>query len=268
MAKITWGDPGERRYEAGVDRGVLFPTTGDGVPWNGLIAVTENPSGGDSTPFYMDGIKYQDRGSPEEFEGTIEAFTYPREFAACDGSEALDSGLFATQQYRQPFGLAFRTLVGNDLEGADYGYKLHIVYNARTKPSTRSNQTQTDSPDADTFSWEFTTIPRIIPGVRPTAHLIVDSTITDPFVLGAIEDILYGSSIAEARLPDPAEIIEIYLEGGPIPPFLITLGPGAGEFTASGSMDDVQILDVDHFQLKSDFVVDNGDGTYTATSSV
>ena len=268
MAKLTWGNPGERFYEAGVDRGVLFPRIGDGVAWSGLIAVTEAPTGGDDTPYYMDGVKYLDRGGPEEFAGSIEAFTYPQQFAACDGTAELDSGLFATQQYRQPFGLSYRTKVGNDLEGIDFGYKLHIVYNAKATPTQRANQTLTDTPDAITFSWNFTTIPERIPGIRPTAHLIVDSTMTDPFVVGAIEDILYGTPEAEPRMITPAELIEIYLEGGPIPPFLITLGPGDGEFTASGSLDDVQVLDDDHFQLKSDFVTDNGDGTYTAMSSV
>jgi hypothetical protein len=268
MAKLTWGNPGERFFEVGVDRGVLYPKTGDGVAWSGLIAVSENPSGGDSTPRYMDGLKYQDRGAPEEFSGTIEAYTYPLEFAVCDGTVALDDGFFVTQQYRLPFGLSYRTKVGNDVDGADHGYKIHIVYNARANPSQKTNQTETDSPDTLTFSWDFSTKPEHIPGVRPTAHVVIDSRLSDPFVTAAIEDILYGSDIAAPRLPTPAEMIEIYLEGGPIPPFLITLGPGAGEFTASGSMDDVQELDADHFQLKSDFVVDNGDGTYTATSSI
>lgn len=268
MTKLTWGDPGERFYETGVDRGVLYPQVGDGVAWSGLIAVAEAPTGGDSTPFYMDGIKYKDRGAPEEFAGSIEAYTYPPEFGKCDGTESLDTGLFATQQYRQPFGLVYRTKIGNDLQGTDLGYKIHIVYNAKASPSQRTNQTETDSPDTIIFSWDFTTIPERIPGIRPTAHLIVDTRYTDPFVVAAVEDILYGSEAAEPRLILPAEIIEIYLEGGPIPPFLITLGPDAGEFTASGSIDDVSLLDVDHFQLKSEFVVDNGDGTYTATSSI
>lgn len=268
MAKITWGNPGTRLFETGVDRGVLYPRTGPGVSWSGLISVTESPIGGDDKPFYMDGIKYQDRGSPEEFAGNIEAFTYPPQFAVCDGTAALDTGLFATQQYRQPFGLSYRTLVGNDTEGTAHGYKIHIVYNAKAEPTQRGNQTTTNDPETITFGWDFKTIPEKIPGIRPTAHLIIDSTITDPYVVTTIENILYGSDEAEARLIMPAELLEIFLEGGPIPPFMITLGPGDGEFTASGSIDDVSMLDPDHFQLKSEFVTDNGDGTYTATSSV
>lgn len=266
MAKITWGNPGEKLFEIGVDRGVLYPRTGPGVGWPGLIAVTESPSGGESTPFYMDGIKYADRGTAEEFNGTIEAYTYPPEFGACDGTAAVDDGLFATQQYRQPFGFTYRTKVGNDLDGQDHGYKIHIVYNARAAPSERGNQTLNDSPEAVTFSWGFTTIPAKIPGIKPSAHLVVDSTKTHPFVVAAIEDLLYGTDSSLPELPTPADLIEIYLQGGPIPDFRIS-GPDAfGKFTATGSASAVSMLDPDHFQLVSFAVIDNGDGTFIAQS--
>lgn len=266
MAKLAWGNPGERFFEVGVDRGVLFPRSGPGVAWSGLIAVNETPVGGDSNPFYMDGIKYQDRGTSEEFAGTIEAYTYPPEFARCDGTQSLNDGLFATQQYRQPFGLSYRTKIGNDLQGDDHGYKIHIVYNAKAKPTERGNVTIKDTPEALTFSWDFTTIPTRVPGVRPTAHLIIDSTLTDPFVLAAIEDILYGTDVSLSELPSPIDLLAIFLEGGPIPPFIIE-GPDVdGRFTASGSSTAVILMDPDHFQLDAPTVTLNGDGSYTASS--
>lgn len=265
MAKLTWGNPGERLFEVGVDRGVLYPRSGPGVAWSGLIAVNETPTGGEANPFYMDGIKYLDRGTAEEFAGSIEAYTYPREFARCDGTEPLNEGLFATQQYRQPFGLSYRTKIGNDLDGQDHGYKIHIVYNAKVNPSERGNSTIKDTPEAITFSWNFTTIPKTIPGVRPTAHLVIDSTITDPFILATIEDILYGTELSLPELPTPADLLAIFLEGGPVPPFIVT-DMGDGTFTVSGSSTAVIQMDPDHFQLDAPTVTLDGDGSYTASS--
>lgn len=266
MAKITWGDPGKRVFEVGVDRGVLFPYDGPGVAWSGLISVNETPSGGEERPFYIDGIKYQNRGGPEEFSGTIEAYTYPEEFAACDGTASLDDGLFATQQYRQPFAFSYRSKVGNDIAGVDHGYKIHIVYNARATPTDRNNVSIGDQAEAQTFSWGFTTIPERIPGIRPTAHLVIDSTKTNPEVLGAIEAILYGSESSEAELPTPTDILEIYLVGGTVEPFIVNTPDGEGIFTVTGPDFRVLQLDVDHFQLDNDTVIDHGDGTYTASS--
>jgi hypothetical protein len=265
MAKLSWGNPGERLFEVGVDRGVLFPPIGPGVAWSGLIAVNESPSGGEANPFYMDGIKYQDRGTAEEFAGSIEAYTYPLEFAQCDGSTSLAEGLFAAQQYRRPFSLSYRTKIGNDLDGEDHGYKLHIVYNAKTTPTERGNKTTTGDLEAMTFNWGFTTIPERINGIRPTAHLILDSTSTSPFVLSAIEDLIYGTDSTVSELPTPLDLLEIFAEGGPIPPFIIELLED-GMFSATGSATDVIQLDPDHFQLDSDSVTVHGDGTYTATS--
>lgn len=266
MAKLAWGNLGERLFEVGVDRGVLYPQSEPGVAWTGLIAVNETPSGGESTPYYIDGMKYSDRGSLEEFEGTIEAYTYPPEFARCDGTSALSDGLFATQQYRQPFGLSYRTMIGNDISGTEHGYKIHIVYNAKAKPSDRNNQSIRDTPEAITFSWQFTTLPEEITGIRPTAHLVIDSTKTEPAVLSAIEDLLYGTSSSEAALPTPGDILEIYLAGGPIPDFVVSTPDSNGIFTVSGADFEVLQLDVDHFQLEADNVIDNGNGTYTVSS--
>ena len=266
MPKLSWGNPGERLFEVGVDRGVLYPRTGAGVAWSGLISVSESPSGGESTPYYMDGIKYMDRGTPEEFAGTIEAYTYPAQFARCDGTESLADGLFVTQQYRQPFGLSYRTLIGNDIDGRDHGYKIHIVYNARAMPTERGNESVKDTVDAITFSWSFQTIPERIIGVRPSAHVVVDSTITSPTVVSAIEDILYGSSDSLPRLPTPLELITIYLEAAPDAPFVVGIPDENGVFTISGPDEMVSISDANHFQLNTEFATDHGDGSYTVTS--
>jgi hypothetical protein len=266
MPKLTWGNPGERLFEVGVDRGVLYPLTGAGVAWSGLISVSESASGGESKPFYMNGIKYADRGTPEEFAATIEAYTYPRQFARCDGTEALAEGLFATQQYRQSFGLSYRTKIGNDIDGSDHGYKIHIVYNARVAPSDRGNETMKDNVEAIAFSWAITTTPEFMVGVRPSAHLVVDSTLTAPAVVSEIEDILYGSSDTNPRLPTPAELVDIYLAAAPDAPFVVTTPDGNGMFTISGPDELVNFSDATHFQLNTTFATDNGDGTYTVTS--
>lgn len=266
MAKLTWGHLGERYFEVGVDRGVLYTRTDPGVAWAGLISVNESPTGGDATPYYQDGIKYQDRGAPEEFSGTIEAYAYPPEFAKCDGTTSLLSGLLATQQYRQPFGFSYRTKVGNDLKGVDYGYKIHIVYNAKATPTERGNSTIKDTPETMTFSWGFTTIPVSIPGLRPTAHLIIDSALTDPTILEAIEALLYGTSNSDPSLPTVQDLIDIYSVGGPVPPFIVNTPDSSGVFTVSGPDFEVMQLDVDHFQLSADTVTDLGNGSYTASS--
>lgn len=265
MAKITWGDPGQRFFEVGVDRGVLYPPTGPGVPWAGLTAVNETPSGAEERPFYLDGIKYQNRISPEDFSGTIEAYTYPEEFAVCDGTAEIADGLFGTQQYRLPFAFSYRTKIGNDIDGTDHGYKIHIVYNARATPSDRNNTSIKDEPEALVFSWGFSTIPEQIPGIRPTAHVVVDSTKTDPFVLQAIEDFLYGSSSSDAALPMPTDLLQIYAAGGPVPDFVVT-DNGNGTFTVSGPDFEVMQLDADHLQLSNTTVTDNGNGTYAVSS--
>lgn len=215
MAKLTWDDTGNRLYETGVKQGVLYPVAdnggyGTGVAWNGLTAVTESPSGAEPTALYADDIKYLELMSNEEFGATIEAYTYPDEFAECDGSAELTEGVKIGQQPRKAFGLCYRTTLGNDVKGNDYGYKLHLVYGCKAAPSEKAYATINDSPEAITFSWEVTTTPVSVTGHKPTAHLEIDSTKVDPTKLAALEAILYGSATgdnATPRLPLPDEVL-------------------------------------------------------------
>lgn len=213
MSKIVWDQIGERLYETGVKNGVLYPQVSGaypkGVPWNGLTAVTEAPTGAEPTPLYADDIKYLNLMSAEEFAGTIEAYTYPEEFAECDGSAAIAAGVHIGQQPRKPFGMCYKTTVGNDTEGTDHGYKLHLIYGAQVNPSEKAYATINDSPEAVTFSWEFTTTPVNVEGYKPTASITIDSTKVDAEKLAALEAILFGSESEEARLPLPAEILTL-----------------------------------------------------------
>ena len=217
MAKIEWDKTGERLYETGVKNGVLYVQEGgvygNGVAWNGLTAVTESPSGAEATPLYADDIKYLNLLSTEEFGATIEAYTYPDEFAACDGSAALADGVMIGQQARKTFGLCYRTTIGNDTEGNDHGYKLHIIYGALAAPSEKAYATINDSPEAITFSWEVTTNPVKVTGAKPTASITIDSTKADPTKLAALEKKLYGDTDTEATLPMPDEIKGIFTAG-------------------------------------------------------
>lgn len=212
--KLVWDQTGDRLYETGVKNGVLYTMDDSGAytvgaAWNGLTAVTESPSGAESTPLYADDIKYLDLRSAEEFGGTIEAYTFPDEFAECDGSATLATGVSIGQQKRKKFGLCYRTTLGNDVKGDDYGYKLHIVYGATASPSERAYATINDSPEAITMSWEFSTTPVSVTGFKPTAHLEIDSTKANAEKLAALEAILYGSETAGARLPLPDEIADL-----------------------------------------------------------
>lgn len=220
MAKIVWDKTGEHFYETGVKNGVLYVQEGSaypkGVAWNGLTAVTESPSGAEATPLYADDIKYLNLISTEEFGATIEAYTYPDEFAACDGSASLVDGVMIGQQARKTFGLCYRTTIGNDTNGNDYGYKLHIIYGALAAPSEKAYATINDSPEAITFSWEVTTTPVNVTGAKPTASITIDSTKADPTKLAALEDILYGKDGEpgnEPRLPLPDEIKTLMTAG-------------------------------------------------------
>lgn len=213
---ITWDGQGERQYETGVDHGVLYipDATGayvTGFPWNGLVTVTESPSGAEATALYADNIKYLNLQSAEEFGATIEAFTYPDEFGQCDGTATLGAGVFIGQQTRKAFGLAYRTKIGNDLD-ADAGYKLHLIYGALAAPTEKAYSTVNDSPEAITFSWEISTTPIEVPGFKPTAILTIESTTIDPDVLAEIEDILYGATAAP-KLLTPAEITALVAQG-------------------------------------------------------
>lgn len=221
MSRIVWDKTGERFYETGTDRGVLYPALdtvvdqtkpyGAGVPWNGLTAVNENPSGAEPTALWADNIKYLNLMSAETFGCSIEAYTYPEEFEECDGSRSVATGVTIGQQPRKMFGFCYRTLVGNDQKSNDFGYKLHLVYGCLASPSAKNYQTVNDSPEAITFSWEVSTTPVEVAGFKPTATLVIDSTKTDSAKLTALEDILYGSDgtgSADPRLPLPAEVIQ------------------------------------------------------------
>ncbi len=228
MSKLVWDKTSERLYEAGVRQGVLYPIQPDGkynkgVPWNGLISVTESPSGAEANPLWADDTKYLNLISAEEFGATVEAYTYPDEFAECDGSAEIAPGVYAGQQGRKMFGMSYRTILGNDVEEADYGYKLHLVYGAKASPSEKNYSTVNDNPDAVQFSWELNTTPVEISTrvngkkLKPTSCLTFDSTKVDPEKLAALEEILYGKDEssdgagdgAEPRLPLPDEVIAL-----------------------------------------------------------
>lgn len=213
MPRLVWDQTGDRLYETGVDRGVLYTngtgTYDKGVAWNGLTGVTESPSGAEPTDLYADNIKYLSMRSAETFGATVEAYTYPDEFAECDGSASLATGVTIGQQSRKTFGLCYRTRIGNDVDLNDHGYKLHLIYGCSASPSEKAYATINDSPEAITFSWELTTTPVNVTGFKPTACIIIDSTKADPECLAALEDILYGTDAGGStspRLPLPDEV--------------------------------------------------------------
>lgn len=217
MSKITWDGTGERIYETGVDHGVLYTKTvshpfGSAVAWNGLTAVNESPSGAEATKLWADNINYATMYSAEEYSCTIEAYTYPDEFEECDGSRQLAPGVYMGQQTRKPFGFSYRSLIGNDEDGLDYGYELHLIYNLMAKPSERSRSTTNDSPEAVTFSWECDSTPINVASLstaKPTCQITIKSTDLDPAKLAILEDALYGTGGTSAYLPTPDEVIAL-----------------------------------------------------------
>lgn len=268
MSALTWDNVGERFYETGVDRGVVYPykTVNNvagyqkGAAWNGLTAVNENPSGAEATALYADNIKYLNLISNEEYGCTIEAYTYPDEFAECDGSAEPADGVFLAQQPRIPFGFTYRTKIGNDIVGSEKGYKIHLVYNALAAPSSKSYGTINDSPDAMTLSWEVSTTPINVTGYKPIAHLVIDSVkVNDPAKMKALEDVLYGSIDADARLPLPDEVIAIMTGGTPgsiemnrhsatiaigdTLPITVVVSPASAEVTWSSSSESVATVE-------------------------
>ena len=219
MSKIVWDQTGDRLYETGVKQGVLYVqdtqgTYPKGVAWNGLTAVTESPSGAEATPLYADDIKYLNLISTEELGGTIEAYTYPDEFAECDGSASIATGVYIGQQPRKTFGMCYTTTVGNDVDSNAHGYKLHLIYGALASPSEKAYSTINDSPEAITFSWEFSTTPVNVTGFKPTANIVIDSTKATPEKMAALEKILYGDTDVEPRLPLPNEVAQVMSAGG------------------------------------------------------
>ncbi len=214
MPPLTWDEIGERLYEVGVDHGVLYIPDAAGVynsgfAWNGLTTVTESPTGAEPSPQYADNIKYLNLISAEEFGGTIEAFTYPEEFGQCDGTALPEPGVALGQQGRKMFGMSYRTKIGNDVEGTDFGYKLHLLYGCQAAPSEKAYATINDSPEAIAFSWEITTTPVPVTGYKPTSLIVIDSTVVDPADLTALEALLYGETIA-AALPTPDAVIALF----------------------------------------------------------
>ena len=214
MAPLTWDQVGDKLYETGVDHGVLYLPDQAGVynsgfAWNGLTTVTESPSGADPNPQYADNLKYLNLYSAEEFGGTIEAFTYPEEFGECDGTALPKPGLAIGQQGRKMFGLSYRTKVGNDVDGVEYGYKLHLIYGCQAAPSEKAYATINDSPAAISFSWAITTTPVPVTNFKPTSLIVVDSTVVDPADMASLEDILYGKAAIEAALPTPDAVIAL-----------------------------------------------------------
>ena len=216
--ELKWDEIGERFYETGVEKGVLYPqsklgTYPLGVAWNGLVSVSEKPSGGEPTDKYADNIKYVELRSSEKFGATIQAYTYPKEFEPCDGIAEIVDGVTVGQQTRQGFGLCYKTLVGNDSQGTDHGYKLHLVYGCKTSAAEKAYNTINESPDAITFNWEVSTTPVPVAGHKPTSIITIDSRTADPDNLAALEAKLYGTAQAEPMLPSPAEVFALFPQG-------------------------------------------------------
>lgn len=261
MPRLMWNDSGQRLYEVGIDRGVLYPNGQDGVAWNGLTSVVVHPSGGAPRAYYMDGVKYLNIASAEEYIATINAFTYPDEFAECDGITRVHSGLFATQQARNSFGFSFRTKIGTDLD-SDYGYKIHIVYNALATPSERSYNTIGDSLDTVDFSWDITTLPPEMTGYKRTAHLEIDTRSSNPSAVVDVENILYGTEENAPRLPTLAELIAVF----DLYAILSVTDNGDGTFTVDGPDDAITMLDASTFQITWPSAVPIDADTFTISS--
>jgi hypothetical protein len=264
MSKLVWDKIGERFYETGVKKGVLYPqgpggTYPKGVAWNGLTAVTESPSGAEATPLYADDIKYLNLISAEEFGATIEAYTYPDEFAQCDGSAEIATGVMIGQQSRKPFGLSYVTTLGNDVDGNDYGYKLHIIYGALAAPSEKGYATINDSPEAITFSWEITTTPVSVTGFKPTASITIDSTKVDATKLEALEDILYGTANADPYLPLPDEVADLLAADAPSALALVEIDPDDED--SDVAVDSNIVLTFNNKISRESIIVTKDDGT-------
>lgn len=263
--KLAWDKTGERFYETGVRHGVLYPQNPSdglyplGVAWNGLTAVTESPTGAEANPIYADDIKYLNLISAEEFGATVEAYTYPDEFAACDGSASIAVGVVAGQQKRQAFGLCYRTALGNDIEGEDHGYKLHLIYGAIAAPSEKAYASINDTPEAITFSWEVSTTPVVVTGFKPTASLTIDSTKVNAANLTALENILYGTEVADPRLPLPDEVAALFAGAAPVALALSSIVPD--DEAANIAIDANIVLTFNNKIAREAIIVAKDDGT-------
>jgi hypothetical protein len=251
MTALTWDNVGQRLYETGVDHGVLYVQDSDGtyplgVAWNGLETVTEAPTGATATATYADNIKYLNLISAETFEGTIDAYTYPDEFALCDGSAVPEVGVTVGQQPRKTFGLCYRTRVGNDIDGTEHGYKLHLVYGATAAPSSKAYASINDTPAAISFSWGISALPIPVAGHKPTATMTIDSTKVDPTALATLEAMLFGSGGGDAHLPTPDEVIAVF--AGTTTP--VDLGVSANQPTYNSSTHVVTLPTVTGVQWK------------------
>lgn len=260
MAQLSWGNTGERLFETGVDRGVLYVGSDAGVVWNGLTSIQESPQGGAATGFYLDGVKFLNVIGNEDFEATLNAFQSPPEFDQCDGTGTIYAGLSVTQQPRVPFNLCYRTLKGNDVQSTDYGYKLHLVYNATAAPSEVNNATISDSTTPLGLSWTITTVPVPFAGMKPSAHFIIDSITSGPDLMTALETFLYGTDFIDPAFPTPDELLGFFQDYGA----LIYTQDGMGNWTATGEPVNIENPDL-NFTIDDPSVVDNGDGTFTIT---
>lgn len=262
MTRVQWGTPGTRFYEGGVDRGVLYVGNKPGVAWSGLTSVSESPSGGDPKQYYLDGVNYMNVARREEFKGTIEAYYSPVEFDACDGIAYIAKGLSASQQPRKPFHLSYRSKIGNDLKGLDYGYKIHLVYNALATPTNKHHSTSGSNTDADPLSWSFITKPVRMAGMAPTAHLTIDSTEARPDQLAELEDILYGDNNANPRMPTIVEVASIFGASSGL-----IVEPVATGLYAVRSLD-TSVVEVSPnlYRIEGPTVLSTGPGTYLIES--
>ena len=261
MTRIGWNAVGSRMFEAGVDRGVLFVDGSPGVPWNGLTSVVESPSGGEVKSYYIDGVKYLAVPSPEEFEGTLNAFIYPDEFAPCNGFGEPRSGLFLTHQRRKRFSFSYRTMIGNEVTES-HGYKIHIIYNALASPSERNNQSYSDRIEPNDFSWKITCVPPPMQHYRPTSHVVLDSRTTDASVMSAVEDILYGTDADSPRLPTLDELIAVYDTIST----LTIIDNGDGTWTAVAPFDVIRMLDDETFEITTPTATPIDSETYSISS--
>jgi len=261
MTALVWDGIGTRLYEAGVSKGVLY-IDGVGVSWSGLVSVDENPSGGDAKSYFIDGVMYLLYSGRERFSADITAFYSPREFDLCEGIVAVHPGMYVSQQRRKLFGFSYRTRIGNDLDGSDHGYKIHIVYNALAAPTPRKYATMNDNTDPGLLSWSITVKPVSIPGAMRSGHIVIDTTTAPDYAVSQLEDILYGTDSSVPRLPDPGEIASIF-EG--VTSFTVTDLTG-GRFSIAGSSFEVSELDTGIWQITQDGVTAVDSDSFEITS--